>query len=425
MADLVNGKRKTENGQRSTVLIKDISQLLLMDKEDFTIIEDAYLIIKNGKIFDFGKMARLVNGKRKTENGKRLTVISAGGCCVMPAFIDSHTHLFFSGERDEELAMRLKGESYEEILKSYGGIYYTQEKTKEKSDEELYKENYQKLLKVLKWGTTTIEIKSGYGIYPEEELRHLRIINRLKEKLKEKITILPTMLIHVMPKDFERKEYLSLMKKTIASVKKEGLAIFCDVFCEKEERAFSYKESLELLTYAKRLGFLLKIHANEFSKSKGDYVAYKVGCLSCDHLIYCEKKNLPLLKKKDVVCTLLPGTALFLRMKAKPPIRAMKRLKLKLAIASDYNPGTCPLYQMPIICALACFLYGFNEKEALYYATYGNACALNIQDKVGSIEKGKDADLIILKYERYQKLFYYFFENPVKMVIKKGKIINL
>ena len=401
------------------ILIKNISQLLLMDKEDFTIIEDGYLIIKNGKIFDFGKMGDLKVKKKDCQ------IINAGGCCLMPGFIDSHTHFFFSGERDEELEMRLKGESYYEILKRGFGIYYTAQKTKEKNDEELYKENYQKLLKVLNWGTTTIEIKSGYGIYPDEELRHLRIIKKLKEKLKEKITILPTFLIHVKPKDIKKREYLSLMKKTMEIVKKEKLAIFCDVFCEKGESTFSHKESLELLSYAKKLGLIPKIHANELAKSKGDYVAYQVGCLSADHLIYPEKKNLKLMKKKNVVGTLLPGTSLFLQLKDKPPLEFMKKLKLKLAIASDYNPGTCPIYQMPIIAALGCFLYGFNEKEALYYSTMGNAFALNIQNKVGSIEKGKDADLLILKYERYQKLFYYFGENPIKTVIKKGKIINL
>uniref|UniRef100_A0A7V4E463 Imidazolonepropionase n=1 Tax=candidate division WOR-3 bacterium TaxID=2052148 RepID=A0A7V4E463_UNCW3 len=401
------------------ILIKNISQLLLMDKEDFTIIEDGYLIIKNGKIFDFGKMSNLKVKKKDYE------IINADGCCLMPGFIDSHTHLFFSGERDEELEMRLKGESYYEILKRGFGIYYTAQKTKEKNDEELEKENYQKLLKVLTWGTTTIEIKSGYGIYPDEELRHLRIIKKLKEKLKEKITILPTFLIHIKPKDIETKEYLSLMKKTMEIVKKEKLAIFCDVFCEKGESTFSYEESLELLSYGKRLGLIPKIHANELAKSKGDYAAYKVGSISADHLIYPEKKYLKLMKEKDIVCTLLPGTSLFLKTKEKPPIEFMKRLGLKLAIASDYNPGTCPIYQMPIIISLGCFLYGFNEKEALYYSTMGNAYALNIQDKVGSIEKGKVADLIILKYERYQKLFYYFFKNPVKTIIKKGKIINL
>lgn len=401
------------------VLIKNISQLLLMDKPDFTIIENAYLLIKDKKIYDFGKMDDL-----KLERKEDYQIIDAKNSCLLPGFIDSHTHLFFSGTREEELEMRLNKESYYEILKKGGGIYYTYQKTKEKKEKELFEENYRKLLNVLKWGTTTIEVKSGYGIYPDEELRHLRIIKELKEKLKDKITILPTFLIHVVPKDIERKEYIKLMKKTMEIVKKEKLAIFCDIFCEKGENTFNEKESLELLSYGKKLGLIPKIHANELYYSKGDYVAYKVGCISADHLLYPEVKNLKLMRKKDVCATLLPGTSLFLQMKKKPPINIFKRLEMKIALASDYNPGTCPIYQMPIIISLGAFLYGFSEKESLYYGTMGNAYALNLQDKIGSIEKGKEADLIILKYDKYQKMFYNFFENPIKIVFKKGKIVE-
>ncbi len=390
-----------------------------MDKPDFTIIENAYLLIKENKIYDFGEMNNL-----KLERKEDYQIIDAKNSCLLPGFIDSHTHLFFSGTREKELEMRLNKESYYEILKKGGGIYYTYQKTKEKKDKELFEENYKKLLNVLKWGTTTIEIKSGYGIYPDEELRHLGIINQLKERLKDKITILPTFLIHVIPKDIKREKYIQLMKKTMEIVKKEKLAIFCDVFCEKGENTFNEKESLELLSYGKKLGLIPKIHANELYYSKGDYVAYKVGCVSADHLIYPEVKNLKLMRKKDVVATLLPGTSLFLQMKKKPPINLFKRLKMKIALASDYNPGTCPIYQMPIIISLGAFLYGFNEKESLYYGTRGNAYALNLQHKIGSIEKGKEADLIILKYDNYQKMFYNFFENPIKIVIKKGKIVS-
>ncbi|MEO0088794.1 MAG: imidazolonepropionase [candidate division WOR-3 bacterium] len=400
------------------LLIKNISQLLLMDKPDFTIIENGYLLIKEDKIYDFGKMEDL-----KLEKKENYQIIDAKNSCVLPGFIDSHTHLFFSGEREDELEMRLNKESYYEILKKGGGIYYTFKKTKEKKNKELFEENYEKLLNVLKWGTTTIEIKSGYGIYPEEELRHLRIINQLKEKLKYKITILPTFLIHVIPKDIERKEYIQLMKKTMEIVAKEKLAIFCDVFCEKGENTFNKKESIELLSYGKELGLIPKIHANELFYSKGDYVAYKVGCISADHLIYPEIKNLKSMKKRDVVATLLPGTSLFLQMKKKPPVNIFKKLNMKIALASDYNPGTCPIYQMPIIISLGAFLYDFNEKESLYYGTMGNAYALNLQNKIGSIEIGKEADLIVLKYNKYQKIFYYPFENPIKMVIKKGKVV--
>ncbi|MCS7250121.1 MAG: imidazolonepropionase [candidate division WOR-3 bacterium] len=399
------------------ILIKNISQLLLMDKPDFKIIEKAYLLIKGDKIYDFGEMEDL-----KLER-KSYQIIDAQNCCVLPGFIDSHTHLFFSGTREDELEMRLNKASYYEILEKGGGIYYTHKKTKEKKDKELFEENYRKLLNVIKWGTTTIEIKSGYGIYPKEELRHLKIINQLKKKLKDKITILPTFLIHVVPQDIERKKYILLMKKTMEIIAKKKLAIFCDVFCEKGENTFNKKESIELLSYGKKLGLIPKIHANELSSSYGDYVAYKIGCISAEHLIYPEIKNLKLMKKKDVVATLLPGTSFFLRMAKKPPIDIFKKLNIKIALASDYNPGTCPIYQMPIIISLGAFLYGFNEKESLYYGTMGNAYALNLQDKIGSIEKGKEADLIILKYDKYQKIFYNFPHNPIKKVFKKGKIV--
>lgn len=398
------------------ILIKDISQLLTMREKSLGIIEDAFLLIKKGKIFSYGKSKDL-------PKVKKVKTISAQNSVVLPGFVDCHTHLVFAGTREKELEARFLGKSYKEITeKREGGILYTVEKTRQASFRELLELAKKRIKECIKWGTTTIEIKSGYGLDTENELKILMVIRRLQ--IEEPITIVPTFLgAHFIPPEKGKEEYLKeILGKMLPRVAKEKLAVFCDVFCERT--VFKPKEAEKILRAGKKYGLLPRIHADELEASGGTETGVKVGAISCEHLIYPSKKALEGMAKKKIVAVLLPSTSLFLGSEAKSPVGEMRRLGLDIALGSDFNPGTSPLNKMPIVIALATFLYRLTMEEAIIGATLNSAKALKMEKKIGSIEKGKDGDLLILNISDYRLLFYNFGTNPVKVVIKRGKIIS-
>ncbi|MEO0116960.1 MAG: imidazolonepropionase [candidate division WOR-3 bacterium] len=401
---------------KRTVLIKDISQLLTIREKTLGIIEDAFLLIKDGKIFSYGR-------KEKLPRAKKMKTISAQNSVVLPGFVDCHTHLVFAGTREKELEARFLGKSYKEITeKKEGGILYTVEKTRSSSSAELLAKAKERIKECIKWGTTTVEIKSGYGLDTENELKILRLIKHLQKE--EDITIIPTFLgAHFIPPEKKKEDYIKeILEEMLPKVAKEKLAVFCDVFCEKA--VFNPQEAERILQAGKRYGLLPKIHADELERSGGTEVGVKVGAISCEHLIYPSKNGLEGMAKKKIVAVLLPSTSLFLGTEAKPPIKEMRRLGIPLALGSDFNPGTSPLNKMPIVIALATFLYHLTMEEAIIGATLNSAKALKMEKRVGSIEKGKDGDVLILNVPDYRFLFYNFGANPVKVVIKRGKIIN-
>jgi imidazolonepropionase len=355
------------------VLIRNAAQILTM-KRGVGVVKNASILIENGLIKKVGSV--------RTSN--RHSIIDARGCVVCPGFVDSHTHLVFGGSRENEFAMRVKGMKYEAIARAGGGIANTVRNTARASEGELYESGMQRIKNIIKHGTTTVEIKSGYGLMPDIEYKMLR-------------------------------------EEMVPYVVKKKLAVFCDVFCDNI--AFTRKESEKILTAAKAFGLELKINADEFANIGGSRLAARLGCASADHLLVSTEGDIVAMKKARVIPTLLPGTSVFLQLRGKPNIRAFRSSKSAVAIASDFNPGSCMIYSMLKIISLACLAYRMHVEEALVGATKNGAKALGLYDNIGSIEKGKQADLVVLNVDNYKKIPYQFGEDMVKYTIKKGKVI--
>lgn len=392
-----------------SVLIRRASQILTM-KRGLGVVKNTSILIENGLIKKVGSV----------RTSQTHSVIDARGCVVCPGFVDSHTHLVFGGSREDEFAMRMKGMKYEQIARAGGGIASTVRKTVRASEDELYESGMQRIRKIVKHGTTAVEIKSGYGLMPETEYKMLRVIKRLKRRAP--IDVLPTFLVHTVPARMRRQDYVRLVtREMLPYVVKERLAVFCDVFCDSI--AFTRKESEEILSAAEGLGLKLKIHADEFANIGGSRLAASLGCASADHLLVSTGRDIAAMKKARVIPTLLPGTSVFLQLNGKPNMRAFRDCGSPVAIASDFNPGSCMIYSMLKIISLACLAYRMHVEEALVGATKNGAKALGLYDKIGSIEKGKQADLVVLNVDNYKKIPYQFGEDMVKYTIKKGKVI--
>jgi imidazolonepropionase len=354
------------------------------------------------------------------EASSRHKHIDARGCVVCPGLVDSHTHLVFAGSREDEFALRLKGVKYEAIAKAGGGIANTVRHTTIASEDELYEQGMKRTENIIRHGTTTVEVKSGYGLMPEVEYKMLRAIKRLKKNAP--IDVIGTFLVHAIPQKMKRRDYIRLVtREMIPYIARNELAEFCDIFCDSI--AFSRLESKEILSAAKAYGFGLKIHADEFANIGGSKLAAQLRCVSADHLLLSTASDIQAMKKMGVIPTLLPGTSVFLRLGGKPRIETFRKTKAPVAIASDFNPGSCMIYSMLKIISLACLAYGMHVEEALIGATKNGAKALGLHDRIGSIEVGKQADLVVLGVDNYRKIPYEFGEDMVKYTIKKGKII--
>lgn len=410
---------KTDNINGSkNLIIKNASQILAIRENDLGIIEKGTIIIEKGEIRSIGKSAKF----RIPHSAFRIS-IDATGCIVMPGFVDCHTHLVFASDRAGEFEMRLGGKSYKEILEAGGGIMSTVRQTRQASEEELYQSASRRIDSLLEWGTTTVEIKSGYGLDTDSELKILRVIKRLQKN--DKINIIPTFLgAHSIPPNKKKKDYIrEITDKMIPEVARQKLANFCDVFCENF--VFNASESKRILNRGKEFGLIPKIHADEIEQSGGAEVAAEVGAISAEHLLYPSPTGLSKMKENDVTAVLLPSTALFLQSKDHPPVQRMRKLGLRIALGSDFNPGTSMIYQMPIVISLACLIYGLTIPEALIGATRNSAKALGLHEKIGSLEVGKQADLIILDVPSYQHIPYQFGRNYVKTVIRNGKVLKI
>ena len=390
-------------------LIRNASEILTMT-HGLGMIKHSSILIDEGLIKEIGP----VRGTKEIET------VDARGGVVCPGFVDSHTHLVFGGSREDEFALRLSGVGYEKIAKMGGGIQSTVKKTRAANEDELYDLARKRIANLIKHGTTTVEIKSGYGLSFATELKILKVIKQLKNN--SLVDIIPTFLIHAIPPQMKRRDYVDLViEEMIPTVAKEDLAVFCDIFCDKT--AFTKKESEKILRKAKDFDLKLKIHADELSNSGGGQLAARLGCVSADHLIHTTKGSIRNMKKAGVVPCLLPGTSLYLNTKKKPNIKAFKQINASVAIASDYNPGTCMIYSMPKIISLACLLYRMDIEDAMIGATKNGAKALALADRIGTIEIGKQADLVILNVDNYRKIPYQFGEDMVMCTIKRGKVI--
>ena len=353
-------------------------------------IKNAYLIIEGEEIAAFGEMSQLNNKSVPSSQ------IDATGKTVLPAWCDSHTHLVYAGSREEEFVDKIRGLTYAEIAARGGGILNSAKKLREASEDALYNDAYRRLNDAVKCGTANIEIKSGYGLTPDSEIKMLRVIKRLKES--SRVTIKATFLgAHTIPVEYRdnREGYVSLIiDEMLPAIKKERLADYIDVFCENG--FFTNEETEQICKAGISHGLKPKIHANQLSAGGAVQTGVKINAVSVDHLEVMDEAAIDALKKSDTIGTLLPTAAFFLRMPYQPA-RAMIDAGCAIALASDCNPGSSPGYNMNFVVSLACIGMKMLPEEAVNAATFNGACALELQHQTRSIAKGKKADLIITK----------------------------
>lgn len=399
----------------SSLLLTNIGQLLTMTGDGLGIIENAWVWIEDDRVADVGQ----VPGSKFQVAGS--AVVDCRGCVVLPGFVDPHTHLVFGGWRADEFEQRLLGKTYKEIAQAGGGILSTVKATRVASDDELYERALARLREMSAWGTTTVEVKSGYGLETETELKMLRVARRLDET--GFATVIPTFMgAHSVPKGADRSDYVRLVTdEMLPKVAEERLARFCDVFCES--MAFSPEESARILEAGKRHGLLPTIHADEIEPSDGAETAARVGAVSASHLLQPSDAGLRAMAEKSVTAVLLPGTCFFLREQHKPPVAKMRELGITMALASDFNPGSCTMLAQPLTLQLGCIYYGLAVVEALRGVTVNAAKALGLESEIGTIEPGKRADLVVTDVPDYRHLAYRFGHNPCRLVVRAGKVI--
>lgn len=375
------------------------------------LLKDAWIFIEDGIIDGVG-----IGPAPRCEN-----VLDAGGCLVTPGLIDAHTHLVFGGWREHELAMKRQGVPYLEILAQGGGILSTVRATRSASQEELAAKAGEALKTMLSLGVTTCEAKSGYGLDAETEIKQLKVIRELNKT--QSVELVPTFLgAHALPTEYadDRKGYIRLLtEKLIPQVAEEKLAEFCDVFCETG--VFTAQESEQILKAGQAHGLASKIHADEIDAIGGSELAGKIHAVSAEHLIAATPSGIEAMAKGGTVAVLLPATSLYLG-KPYAPARAMIDAGLPVAAASDFNPGSCPSFNMQLVMNLACWGYKLTPAEVLTAVTLNAAAAIGRADRLGTVEPGKQADLVLWKTDNLDYLFYRFGENLVKTVIKKGNI---
>ena len=403
-------------GQLLTVAGASRRPKILKGMDDLGIVLDGAVAIKDGNIIDVGTTKQL--GKKYNKKG--LQVVDALGKVVLPGFVDCHTHTVFGGDRTGEFAQRMQGVSYLEILKTGSGILNTVKNTRELTLEKLVEVSKKRLDTMLLHGTTTVEIKSGYGLDRKSELKILNAIQRLQKS--HSMDIVSTFLgAHTIPSEYQSDPdaYVDFVCNMLPEVK--AYATFCDVFCD--DGGFTIEQSEKILSTANNLGFRLKIHINEFKDIGGVPLAIRLCATSVDHLDNIKHRDILKLKKCGIICVLLPGVPFFLMKENYAPGRKMVEEGLPIALATDFNPGTCPCGNIQMMVTLACLKVGMTPAQAINAVTINAAHALGMADRIGSIEVGKQADIIILDIQDYNQLPYYFGTNHVKNVLKKGRLI--
>lgn len=405
-------------------LIKNIKELIQVERnpklrvcgKDMASIEtikNAYLIVEDDKIAEFGEMSEL---KEQTFDKE----VDATGRMVFPSFCDSHTHMVYAGSREIEYIDKIRGLSYDEIAKRGGGILNSAKRVQEASEEQLYEDAMQRLEMMMRLGTGAVEIKSGYGMTTEAELKMLRVIRRLKEN--SPLTIKSTLLgAHGIPMEYRgsQEKFVDLViDEMIPQAAKENLADFIDVFCD--EGFFTCEDTERMLEAGAKYGMRPKIHANEMACSGGIQVAVKYNALSCDHLEYTGDEEIKCLLGSETMPTVLPGAAFFLNM-VHAPVRKMMDAGLPVAIASDYNPGSSPSPNMQLILSMACVNYRMLPEEAINATTINTAYAMGVSKELGSIAVGKRANFYITKpISTYEYMPYAYGENKVERVFING-----
>ena len=365
-----------------------------------------------------------MNDWKGIDNWNEFEIIDAENGTVLPSWCDSHTHIVFSGSREQEFVDKINGLSYEEIAKKGGGILNSSMVIKNTTEEELYQQSMIRIDEVIKGGTGAIEIKSGYGLETEQEIKMLRVIKRIKET--SPITVKSTFLgAHAVPIRYKNDpdEYVRIVTdEMIPQISKEELADYIDVFCDKG--FFTVDQTEKILKTGLNYGLKGKIHANELAYSGGIQVGVKMGAISVDHLEFTSEKEINCLKESKTIPTLLPSTAFFLGLDY-PPARKMIDSGLPIALASDYNPGSSPSGNIEFIFSLACIKLKMNPEEVINALTINGAHAMELQNEFGSIEKGKKANFIITKkIPSIAFIPYSFGKSLINKVIIEGKLYN-
>jgi imidazolonepropionase len=409
----------------SPVLVRRASQLLTLRGDscprreaalrDLGIVPNGAVLIKDGLIVDAGPQRRI----EKLPEARRAKEIDAAGRVVMPGFVDSHTHLIFGRPRLVDYEMRLAGATYAEIAAAGGGIQSSMEAVRGMSASQLETQARASLAAMARHGTTTLEAKSGYALNEAGELKTLRLLAKLNG---DPLDIIPTYLgAHIPPPEYRGKAdaYIDWMAaEMMPQIHRRKLARFVDVYCD--EGAFTIDQSRRYLEQARRLGFGLKIHAEQFARTGAARLAVELEATSADHLEHASEEDLRALAHSNTIATLLPGSVFHLGLRTYAPARALIEAGAAVALATDFNPGTSPTYSMQMVLSLACTEMRMSPAEAIVAATVNGAHALSQADRVGSLEPGKQADLLILNVQDYRELPYYFGTNNVHLTMKRG-----
>ena len=382
------------------------------DQGNIQILKDAWVLMEDGLISQVG--AGTAPAADKT--------IDAGGNLVTPGLVDAHTHLIFGGWRQNELGLKLHGKTYLEIQNAGGGIQSTTNATRQSTEEELTQKAEQALDEMLHFGVTTMEAKSGYGLATEHELKALQVIKNLNGR--HVMDIVATFMgAHLVPAEYKsnRAEYIRLVcEEMMPKVKEQGIAKFCDVFCEAD--TFTAEESRQVLEAGLKYGLRPKIHADEIEAIGGSVLAGEIGAISAEHLIVCPPEGIESMARGGVVACLLPATSFYLGATF-APARDMVNAGVPVAMATDFNPGSCPCLNLQFVINLGCLKYKLTPEEVLTAVTLNAAAAIDMAGQVGSVEPGKQGDLVIWDAPDLDYICYRMGSNLAKTVVKKGAVV--
>jgi imidazolonepropionase len=410
------------------LLITHASQLVTMggparprtgaEMRELSIIGDGALLARDGVIVALGATSEV-----EPLAGPDAVRVDATGSVVAPGFVDAHTHPVFAGTREDEYEMRAAGATYQEIAGRGGGIRSTVRKTRQATEQQLFEAALPRVRWTLEHGTTTVEAKSGYGLSVEDELKILRVIRRLDRETP--LELVPTFLgAHEIPDEYRtsRDQYIRIvMDEMLPRVASEGLARFADIFCESH--VFTVDESREILSRAKELGLKARLHADQLTLSGGGRLAAELKAATADHLEWIDDEGIESLKRAGVIAVLLPGAVFNLGLTRYAPARKMIESGLALAIATDFNPGSSPTPSMQMILSIACTQMRMTPAEALTAATINAAYSLDLGARLGSIETGKQADVVVFGCPDFRQIPYFFGVNHAMVVIKSGGVV--
>jgi imidazolonepropionase len=415
----------------AALFFRDAEQLLTLagrpvprrgpDLGELGIVRGGALLVVNGEIAAVGRARELESAARQL----KAQTLDCRGRVVMPGFVDSHTHLVFAGSRVEDFVRRLEGATYEEIARAGGGIRLTARLVAEASPRALVQQALAFLDEFAACGTTTAEVKTGYGLDVENEIKLLRVIRQLGANSQTKVELVPTLLAaHALPAAFggRRKDYLDVViGRLIPSAAQQKLARFIDCFCDRG--AFGVTECRRVLSAGGALGLIPRLHAEQLARTGGTRLALELDAASADHLDHLTAEDIRTLARSRTVATLLPGSNFHLGIRRYAPARRLIDAGAAVALATDFNPGTSPTLNMQFILSLACVAMHLTPAEAICAATLNAAYSLRIADRIGSLERGKQADVIVMDVDDYRKIPYYFAWNHCVMTVKRGRMI--